>query len=188
MKNLFVLAVCLFSFSAASKSPLPSDSIYQINSTFTNQDGRNFQLQERQGKAQVVALFYTSCRFVCPLIIYSAKAVDRALSNAEQKKLSILLVSMDPNRDTPAILKSVAIQRKIDLQRWTLARTNVTDVRTLAAVLGVRYRELDDGEFNHTSVLILLDDKGRIKARTETLGSKPDPEFMQAVKSVLAIP
>ena len=48
-----------------------------------------------------------------------------------------------------------------------------------------RYRELADGNFNHTSALVLLDAKGRIVARTEQVGAKPDPEFVKAVRAQL---
>ena len=76
-------------------------------------------------------------------------------------------------------------KRKLDTKRWTLARTDANGVRTIAALLAVRYRVLSDGEFNHTSALILLDSEGRIVARTETLGTKPDPVFMAAVQKSL---
>jgi len=66
-----------------------------------------------------------------------------------------------------------------------LARTEAASVRSVAALLGVRYRALADGEFNHTSALVLLDDEGRVVARTERLGSVPDPEFLAAVKAAL---
>jgi protein SCO1/2 len=58
-------------------------------------------------------------------------------------------------------------------------------VRSVAGVLGVRYRQLADGEFNHTSALLLLDRDGRIVARTEKIGSVVDPEFIAAVHRVL---
>ena len=61
-------------------------------------------------------------------------------------------------------------------------------MRKLAALLGIRYRQLADGEFNHTSVLILLDAEGRILARTEKLGAKPDPAFLAAVRKALRAP
>jgi protein SCO1/2 len=50
----------------------------------------------------------------------------------------------------------------------------------------VRYRQLADGNFNHTSVLILLDAQGRIVARTEQMGPKPDPKFLAAVRKQVA--
>ena len=52
-------------------------------------------------------------------------------------------------------------------------------------MLGIRYRELADGEFNHTSALVLLDSQGRVLARTERMGSQPDPEFLAVVRKAL---
>jgi protein SCO1 len=184
-KILFIIGI-FFSCMAFADTPLSSDSVYQINHTFTTQDAKDFKLVERRGKPQLVAMFYTSCRYICPLIIDSAKAVEHSLSPAEQKNLSILLISMDPARDTPEALMFIAKKRKLDTSRWTLARTDANGVRTIAALLGVRYRALSDGEFNHTSALILLDAEGRVLARTETLGNKPDPQFMATVKKTLA--
>ena len=187
-----ILFACLYSFAlisqaAAPKSiPLPSDSVLQISDTFTNQDGRDFKLSDRRGKPQLIAMFYTSCKYICPLIIDSGKGVDNSLTPAERKNLSILLVSMDPARDTPEALMFIVNKRKLDTTRWTLSRTDEKGVRTIAALLGIRYRMLADGEFNHTSALILLDAEGRIVARTEALGSKPDPVFLATVKKTLA--
>lgn len=48
-------------------------------------------------------------------------------------------------------------------------------------------RALADGEFNHTSALILLDADGRILARTELVGTRPDPEFLAAVRRAAAV-
>jgi len=49
----------------------------------------------------------------------------------------------------------------------------------------VRFREAGDGEYNHTSELILLDADGRIVARTATIG-RNDPAFVEAVRKTLA--
>ncbi|NMW25113.1 SCO family protein, partial [Rhodanobacter denitrificans] len=60
-------------------------------------------------------------------------------------------------------------------------------VRQLSGVLGLQYRQLPDGEFNHSSELILLDADGRIAARTTRIG-KLDPEFVEAIRKVAAQP
>lgn len=166
---------------------LPGDSLYLLQDRFTDQSGKTFSLADRSGKPQVVAMFYTSCRYICPLIVDSAKGVDHALTPAERARLGVLLVSIDPARDDTAALASVARKRKLDPARWTLARTDAGTVRRVAAMLGVRYRALADGEFNHTSALVLLDAQGRVVARTERLGPIPDPVFLAAVKSTLAV-
>ena len=73
-------------------------------------------------------------------------------------------------------------KRGLDAGGWLLASPPAADVRAVAGLLGIRYRQLADGEFNHTSALVLLDAEGRIVARTEQVGSKPDPEFVAAVR------
>lgn len=173
-------------FTGHAATALPGDSVYLLEARFSDQAGKAFTLADRRGKPQLVAMFYTSCRYVCPLIVDSAKGVEHALSPTERTRLGVLLISMDPARDDTAALASVARKRRLDPARWTLARTEAASVRSVAALLGVRYRALADGEFNHTSALVLLDGEGRVVARTERLGSVPDPEFLAAVKSAIA--
>jgi protein SCO1/2 len=96
----------------------------------------------------------------------------------------MLLLSMDPSRDTPGTLTALASERKIADPRWTLARASRADTRKLAAVLGIQYRELDNGAFEHSSALVLLDAEGLVVARSARMG-KPAPEFLAAVKSAL---
>jgi protein SCO1 len=161
---------------------LPRDSVYQLPLTLIDQRGRSFVWQTHRGKPQLVSMFYTSCQYVCPLIVDSGKAIEKQLTSPQLARLDILLISMDPKRDTPAALAKVMDQRKLDPARWTLASPAPGDVRTVASVLGIRYRALANGEFNHSSALILLDADGRILARTEQVGSRPDPEFLAAVR------
>jgi protein SCO1/2 len=162
--------------------PLPGDSVYQLRLPLTDQSGQTRDWRTRRGKPQLVSMFYTSCQYICPLIVDSGKAVEKSLTPAQQQRLGILLISMDPQRDTPAALRQIIEQRRLDTSRWTLASPPKSDVRAVAGVLGIRYRELADGEFNHTSALVLLDADGRILARTEQVGSRPDPEFLAAVR------
>lgn len=187
---LFLLCALLCANSPAAEPtpPLASDSVYQLRLPLVDQSARHSDWQERRGQPQLVAMFYTSCQYICPLIIDSARAVERALDASQRSQLRVLLISMDPKRDTPAALLKVMQQRHLDAARWTLASPDPADVRAVAGVLGVRYRALADGEFNHTSALVLLDGEGRILARTERMGSQVDPEFLGAVKKVLRAP
>lgn len=171
--------------AAPSATQLPLDSVYQLTAPLTDQQGRKFDWRARRDTPQVVSMFYTACQYICPLIVDSGKAVEKSLTPAERARIGLLLISMDPKRDTPQALASVAARRQLDPKRWTLARPAPADVRSIAGVLGIRYRELADGEFNHTSALVLLDRDGRIVTRTEKIGSAIDPEFVAAVRKVL---
>ncbi len=171
--------------SAPVPASAPSESVYRLSVKLTDQHGKQFDWGKRRGKAQLVSMFYTACQYICPLIVDSGKAVENRLTASERERLGILLISMDPKRDTPAALLSIAGKRKLDPSRWTLASPAQADVRKIAGVLGIRYRALADGEFNHTSALVLLDSEGRVLARTEQMGIKVDPEFLAQVRKAI---
>ena len=162
--------------------PLPPDSVYLLALPLTDQAGGTADWRALRGKPRVVSMFYTSCQYICPLIVDSGKAIEHQLSPAERGRIGIVLISMDPARDTPIALRKVFDKRGLDAGGWLLASPPAADVRAVAGLLGIRYRQLADGEFNHGSALILLDTEGRIVARTEQVGSKADPEFVIAVR------
>jgi protein SCO1 len=179
-----LLAATMTAIAGPATTALPKDSVYQLPVRLTDQSGKTWAWSARRGRPQIVAMFYTSCQYICPLIVDSGKAVERTLTPGERANIGILLVSMDPARDTPDALTAVVKKRGLDTRQWTLASPAPSQVRDVANVLGVRFRKLEDGEFNHTSALILLDADGRVVARTEQVGSKADPEFLQEVRKV----
>lgn len=173
-----ILLLVPSAWSAPTKElPLPANSIYQLSVPLTDQLGRSGKLGEWRGKPVMISMFYSSCQFVCPRIVEALKRTEENLVT----KVPILMVSFDPARDDTAALKAMADERHIDSKFWTLARTDARNVRKLAAILGIQYRELDSGEFNHSSVIILLDAEGRVVGKTSTLG-EADPAFVKLVR------
>ncbi len=175
-------------FRCAAASPadaLPSDSVYQIDPALQTADGRKTSFSATRGRPRIVTMFYASCPMACPLTIDTLRNLDAALPPAERARLGVLMLSMDPERDTPAALSALASERNISDRRWILARASPADTRKLAALLGIQYRRLDTGDFDHSSALILLDAQGRQLARSQKLGT-PDPEFLAKVRAALA--
>ncbi|MBS0584303.1 MAG: SCO family protein [Proteobacteria bacterium] len=165
-----------------SVEALPGDSIYRLDLALVDQDGRGLALQDLRGGPVLISMFYSSCPYMCPLIIEAIKRNAHALDPAARARLRVVLVSFDSARDTPPVLKATAKERHIDLAHWTLARTDPAGVRRLAAVLDVQYRALADGGFNHSGALVLLDAQGRIVARTDKLGEVA-PDFLAALQN-----
>ncbi|OYT90661.1 MAG: SCO family protein [Burkholderiales bacterium PBB3] len=170
--------------TAPAGTALPGDSIYQVAATLTDQNGRAFKLVERRGQPTLVSMFYNTCKFVCPMLIDTMELTQQGLTAQERAQLSMLLLTFDPARDNTKALKSIAEARVLDTHQWTLARTDATSVRKIAATLGIQYRLLADGEYNHTTVLVLLDADGRIVGRTKRIGAS-DPDFIKLVKQTL---
>jgi protein SCO1 len=170
---------------AAPAAALPSTSLYQLPATLNNQDGKPFKLRDLRGHPVLVSMFYNSCEFVCPMLIDTMRLTQQALDQDSRERLSMLLITFDPARDDIKVLKTVARQRELDPARWTLARTDAASVRKISATLDIQYRRLESGEYNHTTVLVLLDADGRVQGRTSKMGAV-DPEFVKLIHDTVA--
>jgi protein SCO1/2 len=170
--------------AAEAAKPIPSDSIYQLNINLTDQHGKEFTLEARKGRPMLISMFYTSCQFVCPMLVDALKSTEAKLSPEERAHLNVLVVTFDPVHDTVEVLKTTADQHQIDGDRWSFARSDAKSIRKLAAMLGIQYKALPKGEFNHTTALILIDANGRIKGRTTRLGDA-DVSFVKLVKATI---
>lgn len=173
--------------AAVAPAPLPGDSLYQLKLSLTDQRGSRFALASLQGRPQLVSMFYSGCQYVCPMLVEAARATEAALSPAEREALGVTLVSLDPPVDTVAVLAEMARQRGVaDNPRWHLARLEQDgEVRRLAAALGIRYRALPEGGFNHSALLVLLDAQGRPVASSSRLAGA-DPTLVAAIRQTLA--
>jgi protein SCO1/2 len=169
---------------AVAAPELPGDSIYQLRPPLTDQNGQPFELATLRGDPALVSMFYSSCEMVCPMIFETIAMTVKALAPAQRDRVKVLMISFDPARDTVAVLKRTAEAHQCD-RRWTLARTGEAEARKVAAVLGVQYRRLASGEFNHSSTIEMLDAQGRIAARTGMLGTV-DPAMLRALQLALA--
>ena len=171
----------------AQTAALPGDSLYQLDARAIDAQGEPLHWSDLRGRPQLVSMFYANCHLMCPLIIENAKSLQKQLTSAERKRLGVVMVSLDPARDTPAAMQDVAQRHRVP-EGWRFLTPAADDVRAIASVLDVRYRFRDDGSINHTSVLVLLDADGRVRARSEVTGAAADPQFLTQVKALLAGP
>lgn len=184
MKRLLFLALSgLLALASAAAADLPGDSIYRLGAALTTQADAPAALDLDRGHPTLVAMFYAGCPYVCPAIITGIQAYEHGLDPAARAKLRVLMISFDSEHDTPEALSKVAQQHRVDLSRWTFARAGDTDVRKIAAVLGVQYRRLPSGDYDHTALITLLDGEGRILTHTSKLAG--DEAFAAQLKQAL---
>lgn len=157
-----------------------STSLYQLDITLEDQNGKQISFDVFQGQPVLVAMFYANCPHVCPLTIHNLKKTEARIEPTLREQLRVLLVSLDTENDTPTALLELARNQQINLQQWKLVRANASDTKKLAAVLGVRFRALPDGEFNHSTLVTLLDSSGEVKAQSSEL-AKVDEIFLEKI-------
>ncbi len=190
MKKRSVVTASLFGFfslwisiSAAAALELPRNSVYQLDVAVTDQEGHTTRWRDAASSSsapRMISMFYAHCDYVCPMLFEAIRNIELQLPPAQRQRLQISLITLDPARDDILALKKIAAQRGGDAMRWRLYRTQPKDVRKLAGMLGVQYRQLDNGEFNHATFVILLDSQGVELARTDQI-AKLDASFLKAV-------
>ncbi len=189
MKKIFLLCICLLSCEGKNLSAVtavedeksaqtparPGDSIYNLEAKLETHSGEKVDLDLYEGHPTLVSMFYANCPMACPTLIRDVKSMEAKLPRERRQDLRVLLVSLDPERDTPELMTTVTQKHGIDTSRWTLSRTDEAKVREISGVLGISYRMLNDGEMNHSSIVTLVDRRGRIVAQVEGLGQDPEP-------------
>jgi len=184
MKWLVLPVLIVASFAPALGDELPSNSVYHLQVPVEDQFGEISGLDRYRGKPVLVTMFYTSCPHVCPMLISTIQFTESELSEQELADLRVLTISIDPERDTPEKLRETMERHHVDADRWSMVRSEPGDLRTIAGVFGVRYKKLSDGEFNHTTRVVLLDRDGTQVASTEQLG-RTDAVFLEAIRKSL---
>ena len=169
----------------AATAPLTDQSLYQLESQWTSDVGREVKLGVLRGRPQIVTLFFTSCEYACPIIVGNMKAIEQALPEALRGKVDFLLVSFDVARDTPAVLQAYRTKEKLALARWTLLRGKEDDVRELAALLGINYQRDAKGQFSHSNIITVLNAEGEVAFQQVGL-NKDAKETVAAIEKLLA--
>ncbi|MFT5220224.1 MAG: protein SCO1/2 [Gammaproteobacteria bacterium] len=143
---------------------LADDSIYHIDSNWLDQERNTINIAALQGKLQVIAFVYTYCEHSCPFILANLKKIARGLPQNATKALQFTLISLDPARDTPEVLKKYMEEHDLYAPTWQMLSGDEDDVLELAALIGVRYKPMDNQarDISHSNMITLLDKQGRI--------------------------
>ncbi|MEZ4321852.1 MAG: SCO family protein [Myxococcota bacterium] len=165
---------------------VPGQSLFQLESTWTDQKGETVSLEELGGTPVVLAMVYTHCEHACPRIVGDMRRIQADLGErAEETRF--VLVSIDPARDTVERMAKFADETGIDEDGWRVLRGEEADVRELAAVLGVQYKRVSESDFAHSNLIHVLDRTGVIAHRQEGLGTAPTAT-VAALEGLLATP
>jgi protein SCO1 len=160
----------------------PRGSLYELSARLVDQEGTGVGLDLFRGHPVLISMFYASCGDACPLLVAEIQRIETELPPSVRADVRVVLVSLDPARDTPDALQAFARARHIDESRWRLLRAPDDTVREVAAALGQKYRRLSDGSFNHSSLITLLDVSGSIVTRVEGIG-KPHRELVERLRA-----
>jgi len=113
----------------------------------TNQDGKPVVMNELKGKWTMLFFGYTFCPDICPTTLAQLRQIKSELPKDVVGKLQIVLVSVDPNRDTPQQLKQYLGYFDPEFQGVT---ASVDDIQKLANAVSIPFIPADTSKPNYT--------------------------------------
>jgi protein SCO1 len=136
--------------------PLPSTGLIE-------QDGSSFDRSTLQGRWSLMFFGFTHCPGICPMTLTTLAQARKQLSGLDPDELpQVLLVSVDPERDTPELLAKY-------VSRFDPSFIGVTGsaaaIDEFTAALGIAHKKIgagtDDYMVDHTAAIMMVDPQGR---------------------------
>jgi protein SCO1/2 len=122
------------------------------NIVLTNQDNKKVRLYDDliKGKIVVIQFMFSNCERLCPMVTPNLVKVQKELDKQSPRTVNIVSISVDPEHDTPAVLKAYA--KKFHVQPgWQFLTGRRQDIDWLRRELGLYYPE--DQQFEHMNML-----------------------------------
>lgn len=128
-------------------------------------DGRAVSLAELRGRVVLLSFIYTSCPSACPLVTQRMAVLQRRLTEAGlfPSRVSLVSVTVDPDRDSVAALARYAKGFGADPRGWKFLRERREVLEPVLAAWGEWTARLPNGEIDHPARLYLIDRGGRIR-------------------------
>lgn len=126
-----------------------------------DQRGRRVTLETLRGRPAIVTFAFANCHDICPVVVAQARAAREATWAGDAAAL--VIVTLDPWRDTPERLPALASRWALDGDRDYVLGGSIDEVEaTLDAWNVARTRDTSTGQVAHPPLTYLLDARGRI--------------------------
>jgi protein SCO1 len=149
--------------------PAPSFSL-------TTADGGRLTLADLRGKVVAVTFIYATCTDTCPLLTTKLVGLGRRLGRDLGAKVAFVAISVDPERDTPDVLRGYAQAHSARGAGWVFLTGTPAEIKDVTRRYGVFARRTERGDVDHTFLTSLVDRAGAL--RVQYMGVRFDPDEM----------
>ena len=143
---------------------------------FINQNGKIISNKDFEGKVFLVEFFFTTCPTICPKM--NANMVKIQNEFYGNPDFGIASFSIDPEHDTPEVLKAYAKEKGATLKNWhfmTGEKNKIYDFSNNGFKLYAGENKDAEGGFEHSGLFALIDKDGYIRSRTVKNGEIENP-------------
>src|SRR5262245_17110519 len=158
---------------AAEEQALPKIA-HAPDFALISQDGAPVKLADYRGKVVAVTFIFTLCADTCPVLTPMMSFVQDQLGNDFGEKIRFVSITVDPERDTPEVLKDYAQAFGANLSGWAFLTGTPDAIRDLTRRYGVFASKTASGSIDHTFLTSIIDQRGIL--RVQYLGVRFDPD------------
>ncbi len=144
--------------------------------TLTDQNGKRIALKELRGKVLAITFIFASCADTCPLLTARMAALQDRLGADFGPRVFFVSITVDPERDTPEVLKRYAEAHRANPAGWAFLTGTPAEIREVAKHYGIFYKKTPRGDVDHTFLTSLVDQSGTL--RVQYMGIRFDPDEM----------
>ena len=139
-----------------------------------SQDGAPVRLADYRGKVVAVTFIFTLCADTCPVLTPMMSFVQDQLGEDFGERIAFVSITVDPERDTPEVLKEYAQTFGANLAGWSFLTGTPDAIREVTRRYGVFAAKNANGGVDHTFLTSIVDQRGIL--RVQYLGVRFDPE------------
>ncbi len=143
---------------------------------FENQNGEMISNENYANKVYVVEFFFTSCPTICPRMNENMVKIQNEFYG--NPSFGIVSISIDPERDSPEVLKQYAERKGATLKNWHFLTGDKEEIYSFSNDGFRLYAGVNkdvEGGFEHSGLFALIDKEGFIRSRTVINGENENP-------------
>ncbi len=145
-------------------------SIFNLTSKWNTEENKTIELKDLKGKTLVMVMIYTTCKAACPRLVADMRNIEVQIPDELIQDINFIMISIDPETDTPERLKAFAIENQMDDEQWTFLQGTTSNVREFANVLAVKYKQISPMDFSHSNIISVFNPQGELMHQQEGLG------------------
>lgn len=137
-----------------------------------NQDNVMVSNETYKGKVYVLEFFFSTCPTICPKMNLSMLELEKAFFG--NPNFGLVSISIDPEHDTPAVLKAHRELLGVKSQNWNFLtgdKKYIFDLSNKGFNLYAGENNKAKGGFEHSGLFALIDKKGNIRCRKDDYGN-----------------
>lgn len=144
-----------------------TESIFKLEAKWLDQNNEEHQLSDYSGKLILTTMIFTRCDYACPNLIGDLQNIVDDLSPKAKEVTSFVLVTMDPDNDTPEKMSEFASDFDLPSTDWHFLTGNKDDIYQYSKLLGIGYKRFENGMYGHSNILSLINESGEIVYQIE---------------------